>query len=268
MASDNQSGNEQMVQLITQQTRDFLAAMKNDISQCKSLNEEDRKNCEAICQRASTDYNQLKMEFLRETLLLMDKALNTSDQRELREIHLAWSLQLDYVARQCENITFPLIQMLEILSRNDKSFKRKYWGYLGGTTMATLLTGTAVGVLIAHCHPGCVLQLAAEAVLFVSLGALAAIAIGIGCLTGVIDMNTVWQTNQRCSDSIRLIINKKFGQFINSSGEVPSESQLTAVLKENLNQLKIAEDIWDKPIVLESFRRSVETGLNKLQETR
>jgi hypothetical protein len=86
--------------------------------------------------------------------------------------------------------------------------------------------------------------LAVEAVLLVFVSALAAIAIGIGCLTGLININTLWQTNQRCSDSIRLIINKNFGQPVNNSGKTPSVSELTAVIKDNLNQLKITDDMW------------------------
>jgi hypothetical protein len=255
MASSNGIANEQMVHLITQQTIDLLATMKTDISQAKSLTETDRKSCEAICQRAETEYNRLKMDFLQETLTLIDQALNTSDQQILQQIHCAWSLQLDHVTHQCERIACPLVEMLRILVRNDKSIRKKYWVYIGGATMSTLLAGIAIGFLIAHCHPGCPLQLAAEAIVLVSLGALAAIALGIGCIIGVIDINTIWTINQRCSDSVKLIINKNFGQL----------AELTLLIKDSIATLKITEDMWQKHVVLASIRRSVDTELKHLQ---
>jgi hypothetical protein len=139
-------------------------------------------------------------------------------------------------------------------------------GYIGGTSLAVLLTGVAVGVLIAHCHPLCVLQLAAEAVVLTALGALAAIALVIGCVNGVVDMNTIWKTNQNCSDSIRLIINKTFGKLSTKSGETPSSSELTSVIQDSLETLKITPDMWSQRVVLESFKRSVQRELEGLQK--
>jgi len=83
MASVYQSANEKMVQQITEQTIDLIASIKNNISQAISLTEDDRKNCEAICQQARTEFNRLNMQFLQETLILIDQALNTSDQQIL-----------------------------------------------------------------------------------------------------------------------------------------------------------------------------------------
>jgi hypothetical protein len=137
---------------------------------------------------------------------------------------------------------------------------------LGGTTVSALLAGTAIGFLIAHCHPGCVLELAAEAVFLVSFGALAAIAIGIGCLTGVISMSTVRKINEKSSDSIRLIINKIFGHLSNGSDRIPTSSELALMIENNICMLKITEDIWQNRVVLESIRRSVDTELKRLQE--
>jgi hypothetical protein len=153
MVLDNQSANEQAVQLITQQTTDLLATIKNDISKAKSLTEEDRKNCETICQQANTEYNRLKIQFLQETLTLIDQALNTSDQQILGQIHRAWSLQLDRVTRQCERIAGPLIEVMQILSKSDEQIGKKYWCFFGGAMVSFLLIGTAFGFFIAYYYP-------------------------------------------------------------------------------------------------------------------
>jgi hypothetical protein len=122
------NANIQMVNLITQQTIDLLAALKNDVSQAKAFSEEDRKNCVAICQRAEQDYNRVKKEFLEETLILIDQALETSDENVLQQVHRGWSLQLELVTRRCERIAAPIVEMLRTLSKNDSIIRKKYWG--------------------------------------------------------------------------------------------------------------------------------------------
>jgi F0F1-type ATP synthase assembly protein I len=237
MASDNLSSNEQMVELITQQTIDFLATMKNDISQCKSLSEDDRKNCEAICQRASIEYNQLKMEFLRETLILIDKALNTSDEKDLGEIHLAWSLQLDYATHQCEHIAIPLIEVARILSKNDEQMEKKYWYCLGSSMVSLLLVGTAYGFFIAHYFPSSLVSLLGKGIFFMGAGTLAASGIA---------------ANYKKIPALK---------------DDASTSELATKMKQSIATLNITEDMWHNSEILESIKEVAEARLRNFENS-
>ena len=52
--------NEELVQLVTNQARDLLTQIRKDIEETSNLTEDDRKNCEAICQRVETEHTRLK----------------------------------------------------------------------------------------------------------------------------------------------------------------------------------------------------------------
>ncbi len=155
--------------------------------------------------------------------------------------------------------------MMKILSRNDRSLRKKFRCYLAGSAVSTLLAGTAIGFLIAHVLPICTLILPVGAVAFVSLSALATIAIAIACFTGVINVNTIRKINQKCSDTIQLIITKNLEKVPNGSVKISSLSELTLVIENNISTLKMTEDMWHQCVVLESFKRSVEIELKHLQ---
>ena len=80
----------------------------------------------------------------------------------------------------------PLMELLRVLSRRDANLKSKYAAFLSGAVVSSVLAGAAVVVLVFHAHPGCVFQLVAQAVGLVAGGALVAIAIAFGCITGCI----------------------------------------------------------------------------------
>ncbi|CAF1340660.1 unnamed protein product [Rotaria sordida] len=139
------AANEELVQLVTNQARDLLAQIRKDIDETSNLTEDDRKNCEAICQRVENEHARLKIEFLRESLNLIDQALQTSDEQQLKQIHQAWSWTLDNVTRQCENFAGPLVEVLRILSRNNPEMETKYATFITDSFALKLITGTYTG---------------------------------------------------------------------------------------------------------------------------
>jgi hypothetical protein len=262
MASSNGIANEQMVHLITQQTIDLLATMKTDISQAKSLTETDRKSCEAICQRAETEYNRLKMDFLQETLTLIDQALNTSDQQILQQIHCAWSLQLDHVTHQCERIACPLVEMLQMLSQSDEKIGKKYWFFLGGAVVSILLIGTAFGFFIACYYPLSLVQLVGKGIFVMGAGALATTAIAANCKTICMPQDDVC-TNE----ATRLILDKRFVNYWNSETQDSSTSEWATRMKRTIVTLNITEDMWQNREVLESIKTFAEGQFKSLQNS-
>ncbi|CAF0860339.1 unnamed protein product [Didymodactylos carnosus] len=249
------TANEELVELVTKQAMDLLAEIRKDVEETKALTEEDRKNCMAICHRVETEHTRLKIEFLNESLILIDQALETSDQQKLIQIHEAWSLVLKNVTHQCKTLVGPLMEVLRVLSRQDKNLGRKYAGLLAGAVVSSILCGAAVVVLIAHAHPGCCLQLATEAVLAVSVGALIAIAIALGCIAGCISIARLRIVYRKCSDSVRLILVKWFPHCFDGSSKDPSDSELANVIEQSINTLNIKQDIWRNRTALEMLKR-------------
>jgi hypothetical protein len=262
------AANEELGQLVTNQARDLLAQIRKDIEGSSTLTDDDRKNCEAICQRVETEHKRLKSEFLRESLNLIDQALATSDQQRLKQIHQTWSWALDNVTRQCKSLAGPLIELLEVLSRRDANLKKKYAAFLTGAVVSSILAGAAVVVLAFHSHPGCAFQLAAEAVALVAGGSLIAIAIAFGFITGCISTARLRSVYQKCSDSVRLILVKFFPDCFNNSSKDPSNSDLATVIKDGIDTLNIKEDMWQNSIALASIKRAAENQLRNLQENR
>jgi hypothetical protein len=259
------TSNEELVALVTNQAKDLLAGIRKDIEETKALTEEDRKNCAAICQRVETEYTRLKIEFLNESLILIDQGLENSDQQKLMQIHRAWSLALKNVTQQCKNLVGPLMEVLRVLSRKDKNLKRKYARLLGGAVLCSILSGAAIVVLVAHFHPGCPFQLAVEAVIIVAGGALLAIAIAVGCITGCMSLARLRVVYRTCSDSVRLILNRCFPDCFDGSSKDPSDSDLANVIQKAVDTLNITEDIWQNRPALEMLKRSAQSQRDHLR---
>jgi hypothetical protein len=260
------AANAELVQLVTNQAKDLLAQIEKDIVETSKLTEDDRKNCMEICQRVETEYTRMKIEFLRTSLRLIDQALGTSDGEKLRQIHQAWSLALENVTRLCKTLVGPLMEVLRVLSRQDGNLRLKYASLMTGTIVSSALAGAAIGVLAFHAHPGCGFQLAAEVAIAVAGGALLAIAIALGCLSGCITIARLRTVYQRCSDSVRLMLAKCFPDCFNGSAKDPSDSDLAMVIKNAIDTLNIKDDIWKNPVALEVIKDSAQNQLKHLQQ--
>jgi hypothetical protein len=251
MASSNNVANEKIVQSITEQTIGLLSTIKTDISQAKALNEEDRKNCEEICQRAEVEYNRLKKEFLEETLILINRALNTSNKNNLG--------QLDHVTRQCGQIANPLIDIMLMLSRNDEQNEKKYWYFFGSAMISILLLGTAIGYFIAYYHPDSFGKMIGKGTLLLGAGALAVTAIVASCT------NICSQENGICSnENTQLVSARPLLNYFNGRTQNSSTSELATRMEQSIATFNITQDIWQNREALESIKKSVEVQLKNL----
>jgi hypothetical protein len=158
------------------------------------------------------------------------------------------------------------MEVLRVLSRRDKKLKLKYASLMTGVIVSSILAGAAIAVLAFHSHPGCGFQLAAEAVLVVAGGALLAIAVALGCITGCISIARLRTVCQRCSDTVRLILAKCFPDCFDGSSEDPSDSKLADVIKNAIDTLNMKEDIWQNPVALEVIKESAQNQLEHLQK--
>ncbi|CAF1566131.1 unnamed protein product, partial [Didymodactylos carnosus] len=213
--------------------------------------------------RVETEHTRLKIEFLNESLILIDQALETSDQQKLIQIHEAWSLALENVTRQCENLAGPLTEVFQVLSRNDQEMETKYTGVITGTVASSILVGIAVGLIITHCHPGSFLQYGCEKIL--PIAPLLAIVLATGCAIGKITSTDV-RTVQRKLDSARSILAKHFSNYIDSPTNGSSKSEVAIFIRKSIDMLNINEDIWQSREALEMMKDSIRSELKHLQE--
>jgi hypothetical protein len=230
------------------------------------LTEQDRQNCETICKRVEVEHTRLKIEFLRTPLWLIDQALGTSDPERLRQIHQAWSLALENVTQQCEKLAGPLIEVLQVLSRNNPQMEIKYSGVMTGAIVSSILVGVIVGVIIVRCHPSCLLQLGGKNTLVVAIAPLLGIVCATTCVIGTLMSTNLRTVYRKWLDSVPAILAKFFPNYIDSGINGTSESDVAMVIKNSIDKLNIDEDIWHNPEALEMIKQSIQNQLAHLQE--
>jgi F0F1-type ATP synthase assembly protein I len=260
------AANEELVKLVTNQARDLLAQIRKDIEESSTLTDDDRKNCEAICQRVETEHKRLKSEFLRESLNLIDQALATSDEQRLKQIHQTWSWALDNVTHQCENLAGPLIEVLQVLTRNNPEMETKYAAFVTGTVVSSVLTGVVIGIIIAHYRSSSPLQSEYENIPGVTIGLLLAIACATGCIIGKITSTNIRSVYQKWLDSVRYLLVKCFPSYAKNPIDISSEPEIAKVIKNSMDTLNINEELWRNHEALEIIKQSVQSQLQCLQE--
>ncbi|CAF0981639.1 unnamed protein product [Adineta ricciae] len=255
---------EELLSMITKETKTLLAEIHQDIQETKALTDDDRTKCMKICQQVENEHKRLKIQFLNQSISLIGQALETSDPQKILQIRQAWALALENLVRQCRTIACPLLELLGVLSRQDAKLGKKYAGLLTGAVLSSCLCGAAIVVLIAHYHPGCCFQLAAEAVLVVAGGALLAIAVAVGCITGCVTVARLRTVYSKCSDSVRLMLVSCFPCCFDGSTKDPNEAELASIIEKAINTLNIKEDTWFNRPALEMLKGSAETERDHL----
>ena len=177
-------------------------------------------------------------------------------------------LALETVTRQCKTLVGPLMEVLRVISRHNNKLRTKYAAFMSGAIISSILAGAAVTLLAFHSHPGCAFAIAGEVMLGVAGGALIAVAIALGCISGCISIARLRAVYRRCSDSVRLILAKCFPDCFDGSSKNPSDSDLATVIKNAIDTLSIKEDMWQNPDALEVMKDSIQNQLNDLQSLR
>jgi hypothetical protein len=260
------AANAELVELVTNQAKDLLAQIEKDIKETSKLTEKDRENCMAICQRVEIEHTRLKIEFLRTSLRLIDQALATSDPEKLRQIHQAWSLALENVMRQCENLAGPLIEVLQILSRNNPEIETKYSGILVGTVLPSVLAGLAIGATIAYRHPDYFLRMGSQNIS--ALARLLAIVGGTTYVIGKITSTNLRNVYQNWREFVRSFLGKYLPNYIDSVTTGASEPDVVMVIKSSIDKLNIDENVWHNHEALEMIKESIQSQLDHLEKAK
>jgi hypothetical protein len=197
---------------------------------------------------------------------LIDQALATSDEQRLKQIHQTWSWALDNVTRQCENLAGPLIEVLQVLSRNNPELETKYAVFITGTVVSSVLAGVAIGTIIAHYYSGSPLQSEYENIPAVSIGLLLAIVCATGYIIGKITSTNIRSVYRKWLDSAHYVLAKCFSSNIKNPLNNSSEPEIAKVIKNWIDTLNINEDLWRNHEALEIIKQSVQSQLQYLQE--
>ena len=257
--------NEELVQLVTNQARDLLTQIRKDVEETSNLTEDDRKNCEAICQRVETEHTRLKTEFLRESLKLIDQALQTSDKERLRQIHETWSWVLNNITHQCENLAGPLIEVLRVLSRNNPEMEIKYAAFMTGTVVSSVLAGVTIGIIIVHYRSSSLLPSEYENIPGAAIGLLLAVVGATGYIIGKLMATNARSVYQKGIDFARYILLKYFPNNNNiNSTNYTSEPEIAKMIKNSIDTLNINEDLWQNHEALDIIKQSIQRQLQCL----
>ncbi|CAF4232973.1 unnamed protein product [Rotaria magnacalcarata] len=219
---------------------------------------------ESICQRVETEHTRLKIEFLKTSLRLINQALETSDEENLRQIHQAWSLALENVMRQCENLIGPIKEVLQILSDNNPEIETKYSGVLASTVLSSSLAGLAIGATIIYRHPDYFLRVAQANM--PGLDRLLAIVCTTTYVIGKITSTNFHAVYRNWRDYVRSIMVKYLPNYIDSSITDTSETDIVTVIKSSIYKIDIYENVWHKPEELNMIKESIQSQLEHLEK--
>ena len=249
---------------LTGQTKNLITQIQEDIENEKQLSDRTCKSCTTILADSQKKYNRIQMAFIEETQILIQKAISDPSQK----YHQTWMHIFDIYTSQCEQLTGPILQVLNSVAIESARLRDKYRHLVAGATSATVIATVLIGGLVMHFLPAsiCCFTLTAGGV-GASIGAAIVVAgLAIAFVSGAIKTETIRTTYDRCTSEIKLLLAKSFPSLLNGKKNVITAHELNKTMREALNALKITKDVWLNLDTLEMLKRSAARELETLKE--
>ncbi|UJR17879.1 hypothetical protein I4U23_004778 [Adineta vaga] len=253
-----------VVKLISDQATQLIKQIQKDIENEKEISERTYKTCNAILQDAHKEYIRIQIEFIEETKILIMKALQEPNTR----FHQTWLHIFDIAATKCQQITGPILQVLNSVALESNRLKHKYRSFVAGATAASVVSTVLIGALIMHYLPVsmCCFTLSAGGVALAAGGALLAAGLAITCVIGAMNVSAIRIMYDKCTSEIQTLLTKYLPCLFNAQKNVVTTEELYQAIKDSLNAFKIKEDIWTNVDILEMLQRSTDRELEVLKE--
>lgn len=253
-----------VIKVASDQATKLIEQIRNDIANEKKLSDRTYKTCNEILNNVQEEYIRIQIAFVEETKILIEKALHEPNVR----FHTTWMQVFDMFATQCEQITGPLLQVLNSVAMESDRLKHKYRAYVGGAVVFSAVFTVLIGGLIMHFLPAsvCCFTLSAGGVVVAAVGALLAAGIGIACVIGAIDIASIRALYHKCTNDIQTLLTKYLPFLFNKQKNVVTRDELNQAIKDALNTFKIKADVWTNVDTLEMLKRSTDRELEALKQ--
>lgn len=254
----------QLIRLLSDQVTNLIKQIQTDIQNEKEISSRTYKTCNQILDNANKEYIRIQIAFVEETKVLIEKALREPNVK----FHATWLHVFDMFASQCQQITGPILQVLNAVAHESERLKHKYRAFIAGAVgSATVSTVLVVG-LVMHFLPSsvCCFTLTAGGVALATVGALLAAGLGIAFVIGAMNVAAIRALYDKCRYELQTLLTKYMPFIFNEQKSVVNQQELNQAIKDALNTFKIKQDVWTNIDTLEMLIRSTDRELAALKE--
>ncbi|CAF4765961.1 unnamed protein product, partial [Rotaria sp. Silwood2] len=184
----------------------------------KQISDRTYKTCNEILNNAQKEYIRLQIAFVEETKILIEKALCEPHVR----FHKTWMQVFDIFASQCQNITGPILQVLNSVAIESDRLKHKYRALVSSAVASSTVFTVLIGGLVMHFLPAsiCCFTLSAGALALATGGALLAAGLGIACIIGAMDVAAIRAIYDKCTSDLQTLLTKFMPCIFNAQKNV------------------------------------------------
>jgi hypothetical protein len=253
-----------IVKLVSDQATNLIKQIQADIQNEKQLSDRTRETCDEILNNAHKEYIRTQIAFVEETKILIEKALREPHVK----FHKTWLHIFDISTSYCEQITGPILQVLNSVAIESSHLQHKYHRLIGSAVASSIVCTVLVSGLVMHYLPDtlCCFTLSAGGVALAIYGALLVAGLGIACIIGAMEVASIRAMYDKCTSELQTLLTKCMPYIFNAQKNVVTREELYQAIKDSLNTFKIKEDVWTNVDTLEMLKRSTDRELDNLKQ--
>jgi hypothetical protein len=250
-------------------TSNLISKIQADLKDEEQLSERTYQTCNSILNEATKEYNRIRVAFVDETRILIEKALRQPQPQPTPRYHKTWLHILEIFTAACEKLTGPILQVLNSVSIESERLKHKYRLFVSGGIGSGLIAVVLVSALFVHfCPiiPACLFT--AGGIVAAIIGLAIAVGLVISCVIGAMSVAKIRGIYDRCTSELKALLAKFMPKIFSPSKNIVTERDLQHAIKDALNTFKIKEESWADTDTLEMLHRQTNRVLSELKENK
>ena len=248
-------------------TKNLIVQIQNDIDQETDLSDRTYKTCSSILEKASKEYDRIRVAFVEDTKILLEKGRQQPVPQQRKNFHKPWMHALKIHTAACEQLIGPITQVLDSVSIESVRLRRKYRLLIFGASGCSLIVVGLVAVLFIDFCPAIPVSLLTAAGFIGVFSALAlAVALLIQCITGAMCVKQIRAIYDRCTSQLKALMTKFMPNIFGKNKNTVTAKDLQNAIKEALDAFKIEEESWEDLETLEMLVRQCDRVLDALRE--
>jgi hypothetical protein len=247
--------------LVHEGAANLITQIQNDIKTETQISNRTYETCNSILNETRKEYIRIQIAFVEETKILIEKALLTPDSR----FHKTWMHMFDIFTSACEQISAPILQVLNSVSIESVRLKHKYQALVAGAVTSSVIGTFLVGVLVAHFGTFCSFTLTTGGLALAIGGLAVSVGLAIALVIGALEVSQIRGFYDRCTSELKTLLVKYMPKLF--SKNTITQQDLKDAIKDALNSFKIKEETWTDRDSLEMLHRQTVRILTELRST-
>jgi len=246
--------------LVREGAANLITQIQNDIKNEHEISDRTYKTCNSILDEARKEYTRIQIAFVEETKILIEKALLRPDP----SFHKTWMHMFDIFASACEQISAPILQVLNSVSIESVRLKHKYEKLVAGAVTSSVIGTFLVGVLVVHFTTFCSFTFTMGGLALAIGGLAVSVGLAIACVIGAMEVSQIRSFYDRCTSELKTLLVKYMPKLF--SKNTVTQQDLKDAIKDALNSFKIKEETWTDRDALEMLHRQTDRILTELRQ--